>query len=951
MFIPGSVPPTSLTLLNLADINPGRAVIQANQVLSQIAINSPQAKAWALYTLGWALFRWERLGEAIPYFEQALSWFRQADDQRGQLHCRAGLLFVDWMSGKGRSLQPEWQYLVRQYQILGDDQAVLQLRIYQAAHLNMLGESALSIAQLSKLATLSASTMDAGSLARLRRILGVAYLNLGDSQAAHHQYRLSIQTFRSLKWQPEIAKCLFEQARLAEHKGQHNAAMTILQKASDLAAQHELVMLKPQCDKLLGLIYSRLGHYRQAIEMLVAARSLFIFNKRQDQAAQCDHNLGIIFYYYGLFDFSQAFYRRAQNIYQSLDKIHDLLIVQRNQALILRKQGHTEAALQLLYTLAESAQNSNNLNELAHILQAQAQCWNDQGNHAKALESIQQAYQYFVTMQHPDAIGECLLDYATTALLLEDIAEARQYFQRAKRLLSKRPMYAWLAIYGLGRCAQTQGQLSRARSYYQKAQSIVLNMRRSVPSEHASSGFFSQAQALYIDSLSATIALETPAAVLELVEQQRALTLQQYLDQPAVHIPLNLREIHQQRRATLQQLLNAAAPDSNIHDALQEYLLLILELRHIGHRTPSTIYQPFDLNQIRQQFNRAYGNDWVALIYSFYGEQLLIFGLTTTTLTMSQIALNKPYINLLKQLSKPEYRDFTYDDYAYAHGRSSERWSVLNQAQALLLPSQILQLSHPNQRLLIIPDGCLHALPWAALHYQSKRLCQQAILQYIPSLQSMTIIEQPKQHQSLLFIGCTFPESAYSLFHIPDELAHIQRHWQQPMHVLLDQTASRQNILHPTEQTNLANYSHIHIATHGRMTSQQGLLAHIKLDDGDLFYDEIMQLQLTGALVILSVCQGAEGDVLPGDEVLSLSRAFLAAGAATVICHLWWVDDSLAVEMMDRLYQQLVLGYDASTALAHAQRQWINEQTDSTVEQSSALWSGWSVIEIGASSK
>ncbi|XSG77316.1 CHAT domain-containing protein [Herpetosiphon llansteffanensis] len=945
MFMPSFVPPAYRSSLQLADTNPRQAVLQAKHVLRQTSTTEPLAKAWALYSVGWTLFRWERLREAGTHFAQALDWFRQREDYAGLLNCRVGLVFVGWMSGEGRSLQREWQFLVDEYLRLGDEQAVAQLQIYQAAHLNMLGDTARSIAQLTTLASNTSHRLAPSSLARLQRILGAAYLNQADFPTAQRYYRGALQTFRRLNWEPEIAKCLFEQARLAEQRGKYSVAISILQKASELAAQHELVLLKSQCAKGLGLIYSRLGYYQQAIALLVTARSLFIAHQRPDQAAQCDHNLGIIFYYYGLFDFSQAFYRRAQNSYQALDKTHDLLIVQRNQALILRRQGHTDAALQLLEHLAEAAQQSNDLGELAAIFQVQAQCWNDQGRYEQALNAIQQAYDYFTAIQHADAIGECLLEYATTALLLNNDGQARAYFQRAKRLLQKRPMYAWLAVYGLGRCAQAQGQLKKARLYYQKAQAIVLNMRRSVPSEHASSGFFSQAQALYCDSLSVTMTLGDPAAVLEVVEQHRAVTLQHYLNQPAVHIPVTLRQLHQERRTTLQHLINAAASEHTINEALQEYLLLSLELRHIGFAPATPIVYQFDLDRIRQQFDVAYGKAWICLIYSFYGENLLIFSLTATNLAMTQQQITPQVRHLLNQLTKPEYREFTYDDYAYAHGRSAERWSILRQAEALLLPSEIGQLSHPDHHVLLLPDECLHDLPWAALAYQSQRLCQMAVVHHLPSLQRMPSLERSVQSPNLLFVGCSFRDSEDPLIYVLDELAKVQQHWQHPIDILLDETASRQRIVQPTPQTKLGNYSHIHIATHGQMTSQQGLRAYIKLHDGDIFYDEILQLQIADALVILSVCQGADGDVLAGAEVLSLSRAFLGAGAAAVICHLWWVDDEFAVEMMDRLYQQLRLGYAAPTALAYAQRQWIEQQHDLSVAQSSAIWSGWSVIE------
>lgn len=77
----------------------------------------------------------------------------------------------------------------------------------------------------------------------------------------------------------------------------------------------------------------------------------------------------------------------------------------------------------------------------------------------------------------------------------------------------------------------------------------------------------------------------------------------------------------------------------------------------------------------------------------------------------------------------------------------------------------------------------------------------------------------------------------------------------------------------------MRRYGLIHVATHGQLVTTSGLFAHLKLADDDLRYDDIVHIGLAGALVVLAACEGAAAEVLPGEEVLSLSRAFLAAGA------------------------------------------------------------------------
>jgi CHAT domain-containing protein len=74
-------------------------------------------------------------------------------------------------------------------------------------------------------------------------------------------------------------------------------------------------------------------------------------------------------------------------------------------------------------------------------------------------------------------------------------------------------------------------------------------------------------------------------------------------------------------------------------------------------------------------------------------------------------------------------------------------------------------------------------------------------------------------------------------------------------------------------------------------------------DDGVLTSDEIAALDLTGTQwAVLSACGTGLGVAHSAEGVLGLRRAFLIAGARTVISSLWELDDTLAREWMVALY-------------------------------------------------
>ena len=86
--------------------------------------------------------------------------------------------------------------------------------------------------------------------------------------------------------------------------------------------------------------------------------------------------------------------------------------------------------------------------------------------------------------------------------------------------------------------------------------------------------------------------------------------------------------------------------------------------------------------------------------------------------------------------------------------------------------------------------------------------------------------------------------------------------------------------------------------------------------DGLLTALEVAALDLRGTeLVVLSACDTARGDLGGGEGVLGLHRAFLVAGAQTVVSTLWPVDDAATAAFMRRYYERLGRGEPRIAAL------------------------------------
>jgi CHAT domain-containing protein len=91
-------------------------------------------------------------------------------------------------------------------------------------------------------------------------------------------------------------------------------------------------------------------------------------------------------------------------------------------------------------------------------------------------------------------------------------------------------------------------------------------------------------------------------------------------------------------------------------------------------------------------------------------------------------------------------------------------------------------------------------------------------------------------------------------------------------------------------------------------------------EDGLLTAQDVLGLDLDGTeLVVLSACDSGLGDVHPGEGVLGLRRAFLHAGAKTLVMSLWKVPDRETKEIMIDFYRHLMAGAGRADALREAQ--------------------------------
>ncbi|OIP70457.1 MAG: hypothetical protein AUK43_09495 [Oscillatoriales cyanobacterium CG2_30_40_61] len=255
--------------------------------------------------------------------------------------------------------------------------------------------------------------------------------------------------------------------------------------------------------------------------------------------------------------------------------------------------------------------------------------------------------------------------------------------------------------------------------------------------------------------------------------------------------------------------------------------------------------------------------------------------------------------------------------------------------QLLIEPIADLLPKNPQDRIIFIPHQDLLLVPFPALvDQQGNYLIQNHTILTSPSIQLLQLTaEQQKQQprngvKTALVVGNPkMPKVALLPGEEPKLLQPLPASEKEAIAIakilqtepLLGEIATESKVIQLIE-----NARYIHLATHGILSdlTESGIPGAIALspsgsDDGLLTSEEILQLNLTADLVVLSACNTGAGSIT-SDGILGLSRSLIAAGVPSLIVSLWKVDDTPTLELMQTFYQQLQQTDDQAQALRQA---------------------------------
>lgn len=618
--------------------------------------------------------------------------------------------------------------------------------------------------------------------------------------------------------------------------------------------------------------------------------------------------------------------------------------------------GDMEAALLSLGGALELSREKDLPAEIAQVLDYTGLIYVDTGRAREGLQLLREALA--LRRQNHDRLGggKSLLSIGRAWQALEDLDQAAASFHEALELgrqmgdttLVATCLYHWALL------DRQRGDLHQALGRIQEALQIIESVRSRVTSEKLRITFLASKRAWYELDIDLRMRLEEKepgrgyaAAALETSERARSRGLLDLIAEGRINVQegiapeLRRREMELGARLSWIQEQIGLAPDpasesaTELRDQLdevgREMEQLEEEIRLQHPRYAEVRYPtPLRLGQIQGLLDEG-----TTLLEYFVGrEGSFLFLVTREGFSAHRL----PPADVLRQ-NVQALRTTLLRSSILTLERFRREAGGLHDT---LLGPLAAALEHTPD-LLISPDGPLTVLPFEVLLTDSSRgasykdlsyLLREHSVSYVPSASVLAGLREPRpeakvdggMRKRLVAFGDPIypaaqlaasplrgPVSPAAAPQLPgtgrevDAIAGLYPEAEVARYVRGE--ATEENV---KDNPLLQTAQRIHFATHGLVDEARPHLSGLMLtrlpgsrEDGLLQVHEIFNLRLDADLVTLSACETGLGEQVTGEGMVGLTRAFLYAGARSLIVSLWPVSDLSTPELMTSFYRHL----------------------------------------------
>lgn len=669
---------------------------------------------------------------------------------------------------------------------------------------------------------------------------------------------------------PGLAKAFLYQANSHWFQGNYQQAFRFQRQSLEIAKKLKDKLQQAFILNTLGLIHWTLNDPGRALENLNLSLKLAEASHSPLDIATAYNNIGLVHRKEKRYPESIEFFKKALKKDEQLKSKWGQGYTHRNLGMSLLRMGHLETAEVHLKKAVELSRKIGNRTNLVKAML-------ELGNLALERKQWEPAVSLF-----------------------------RQTFELSNRLNVKE--VSWRALRGEGFALIQSGKNEQAVDSYKKAVSVVDALRAAIKVEEFQNGFLTDKQDVYKELVLLLLNMEKVKESFQFAERAKSRSFIDLLGNQKISlkddVSRSLYEALNLQKQTIRKIeesLTVARSSDGGEDGKQlaeelvkarnKYQDLLIDAKEQSPEISSFVtVDAISLGSLQELLE-----DSVALVeYMVTEKELVAWVVTKEKIEVARVPIEEKRLNDLVA----DYRE-----------RIQKLAPVEEQAKRLhsLLIKPVEPFIEEKSILGIIPHGHLHYISFSSLKDEQTYLFERYPLFYSPSASVMqfTFKGVAKRSRDIKVLALGNPDLGDFNYDLP--LAEMEANsikWDFPKVDVF----TRENATESWLQEHIHEYQVIHIASHGEFDPVNPLFSSLKLvrtatEDGNFEVNEVFGLEINADIVTLSACQTGLGDIVGGDELVGLNRAFIYAGTKSILSSLWRVSDISTAVLIKHFYR------------------------------------------------
>jgi CHAT domain-containing protein/Flp pilus assembly protein TadD len=753
--------------------------------------------------------------------------------------------------------------------------------------------------------------------------VGAAYAAVGNLEEAVKAYDRSLELLQGQQDGGGEATALNNLGLIYVARGQLDRALNNFEKALKLSQSNGEPKLAAYASNNLGTIYSLRGDPLRALRRFKEALDFAVPNKDKRLEAAVLSSLADAYFLADSPDHSLRLLKEAAATFAAIEEPAYESGALISLADVYGATGRFKEALDILRPVLESRRLADDSGREGYILREMGYMYANMGDRSNALKHYAAALSKLE--RAGDASGQVDLYGAMAAVSITD-----GDYQKAEELCRKGLALARMAglrksemliLAVLGLTNEKQGDLAQAEILYDQGIAVGEWLRSTARIEELKTGVGSITASLLVPAIRLKFKLGKWSEAFELAEKARARTFLDQMNNARIDVgkgaDSELVNQEQSLRFDIRALENklrierrdnpsseaATVMAASLKEKEETYAALLIRLK-ASHPDYAELqsYSPCTLNEIQ----RLLGPQTTLVSYFVTADSTFAFVVGFDSFQAVEIAVKEA-----------DFRAAIDWFRSFASLRDSQPQSLKQLHAWLIAP---IRQHIKTAEAVIVPHGILHYVPFAALTDGRAGFGDEHSIYHLPSASILRSLRHRVRRggKRILATAQSLAEGLPSLRFVDEEVRSVARLYQaEPLPTGL---ATRAEFLKRARA-----YDILHIAAHAELKASRPLFSRIMLtpekdDNGALEVREVYGMDLARTnLVVLSACHTQLGMRSKGDDIVGMNRAFIYAGASSVIASLWTVDDRATNLLMKAFYSHLKRGMSKAAALKAAQ--------------------------------